>query len=90
MKLKRLHTLIQLQKEVSKRKNQTVIGKNVEVLVDEVSRKDKDRWKGKTRTNKTVVIEADRDILGTIASVKVYDADSFTLFGRLEERVQES
>jgi tRNA-2-methylthio-N6-dimethylallyladenosine synthase len=89
-KLERLHTLIHLQKEVSKRKNQTVIGKNVEVLADEVSRRDKDKLKGKTRTNKTVVIQAGRDVLGTIASVKVYDADSFTLFGRLEERAQES
>ena len=90
VKLERLHALIDLQKKISKRKNQRIVGKSVEVLVDEVSRKDKDKWKGKTRTNKTVVIQADRDILGKVASVQVCDADSFTLFGRLEKRAQES
>jgi tRNA-2-methylthio-N6-dimethylallyladenosine synthase len=110
VKLERLHTLIDLQKQVSKRKNQRVIGKILEVLVDEKSRRDKDKWngstsfrasfqdesfgfaqdksltmKGKTRTNKTVVLQADKDILGTIVPVKIFDADSFTLFGRIAE-----
>ncbi len=83
-KLERLHTLIKLQKRVSGRKNQRMIGKTVEALAEHVSRKDQDRWKGKTRTNKTVVIQADKDIRGTIVSVKIYDADSFTLFGKSE------
>jgi tRNA-2-methylthio-N6-dimethylallyladenosine synthase len=83
VKLKRLHSLIELQKQVSKRKNQRMVGKTFGVLVDEKSRRDKGRWKGKTRTNKTVVIDAGKDILGTIPSVKIHDADSFTLFGRL-------
>jgi len=90
VKLKRLHTLIELQKQVSKRKNQRMVGKSLKVLVDEKSRRDKDRWKGKTRTNKTVVIRADKNILGTIVLVKIDDADSFTLFGRLEEQGLES
>jgi tRNA-2-methylthio-N6-dimethylallyladenosine synthase len=85
VKLERLHTLIDLQKQISKRKNQRMIGKTLKVLVDETSRRDKDKLKGKTRTNKTVIIQANKDILGTIASVKILDADSFTLFGKLEE-----
>jgi tRNA-2-methylthio-N6-dimethylallyladenosine synthase len=85
VKLERLHTLIELQKQISKRKNQRMIGKTPMVLVDEISRRDKGKLKGKTRTNKTVVIQANENILGTIASVKIFDADSFTLFGKLEE-----
>ena len=85
VKLERLHTLIDLQKQVSKRKNQRMIGKTLKVLVDGKSRRDKDKFKGKTTTNKTVVIQANENILGTIASVKILDADSFTLFGRSEE-----
>jgi tRNA-2-methylthio-N6-dimethylallyladenosine synthase len=85
VKLERLHTLIDLQKQISKRKNQRMIGKTPMVLVDEISRRDKGKFKGKTRTNKTVIIQANKDILGTIASVKILDADSFTLFGKLEE-----
>lgn len=84
-KLERLHTLIDLQKQISKRKNQRMIGKILKVLVDGKSGRDKDKFKGKTTTNKTVVIQANENILGTIASVKILDADSFTLFGRLEE-----
>jgi tRNA-2-methylthio-N6-dimethylallyladenosine synthase len=110
VKLERLHTLIELQKQISKEKNQRMIGKTLEVLVDEKSRKDINKWngstsfrtslqdesfdsaqdkpltiKGKTRTNKIVVFEGEGNILGTIVSVKIFDADSFTLFGRSEE-----
>jgi tRNA-2-methylthio-N6-dimethylallyladenosine synthase len=82
VKLKRLHTLIELQKQTSKRKNQEMVGKILEVLVDEVSRRDKNKQKGKTRNNKTVVIEAEKDTLGTITTVEICGADSFTLFGK--------
>jgi tRNA-2-methylthio-N6-dimethylallyladenosine synthase len=85
VKLERLHTLIELQKQISKEKNQEMIGKTVEVLADEKSKRDINRWKGKTRTNKTLVFEGERNIRGTIVPVKIFDADSFTLFGRFSE-----
>jgi tRNA-2-methylthio-N6-dimethylallyladenosine synthase len=85
VKLERLHTLIELQKQVSNRKNQGMIGKTLDILVDAKSKRDKDKWKGKTRTDKTVVIQTAKNILGTIVPVKIFDADSFTLFGRSEE-----
>jgi len=84
-KLKRLHILIRLQKEISKNKNQKLLGNTFQVLVDERSKRDKDKWKGKTKTNKTVVIEGDQGILGKIVSVKINEADGFTLFGRVQE-----
>lgn len=82
-KLERLHVLIKLQKEISKKKNQKLLGKTFQVLVDDKSKRDKNRWKGKTKTNKTVIIEGDRNLLGKIVSVKINGADSFTLFGNL-------
>ena len=82
-KLRRLYELIELQKEISKKKNQRFVGKVIQVLVDEKSRRDKNKWKGKTRTNHTVIIDGNEDILGKIVSVTVKDADSFTLFGSL-------
>ncbi|MFQ6033084.1 MAG: tRNA (N6-isopentenyl adenosine(37)-C2)-methylthiotransferase MiaB, partial [Candidatus Zixiibacteriota bacterium] len=39
VKLERLHILIELQKQISKRKNQRMIGKTLKVLVDEKSRR---------------------------------------------------
>jgi len=80
-KLKRLHTIIQLQKEISKKKNQNLLGKTFKILVDETSKRDENKWKGKTKTNKTVIIEGVKDLLGKIVLVKINDADSFTLFG---------
>jgi len=82
-KLERLHVLIELQKEISKKKNQKLAGRTLQVLVDDKSRRDKNKWKGRTKTNKTVIVEgnANKDVLGKIVSVKINEADSFTLFG---------
>ena len=82
-KLKRLYELIELQKGISQKKNQRFVGKVIQVLVDEKSRRDKSKWKGKTRTNHTVIIDGNEDIWGKIVSVTVKDVDSFTLFGSL-------
>lgn len=80
-KLRRLYALIQIQKEISAEKNQRLIGKILHVLIDGTSRRDKNKWKGKTRSNKTVIVKADEDILGQIVPVKINQTDSFTLFG---------
>lgn len=80
-KLDRLYAMIQLQKEISHSKNQKLLGKTLQVLVDERSKRDESKWKGKTRSNKTVIIETGEDLLGKIVLVKIDEADSFTLFG---------
>jgi len=80
-KLSRLHVLIDLQKEISRRKNQRLVGKTSDVLVDDRSRRTPSKWKGKARSNKTVILEGDEDLLGKIVSVKINEGDSFTLFG---------
>jgi len=80
-KLRRLKILIDLQKEISKRKNRRIIGGIEEVLIDGRSRRDETEWKGKSRTNKTVIVKSDNDLSGSIVKVRVLDADSWTLFG---------
>jgi len=82
-KLRRLKILIDLQKEISKTKNKRLIGEVEEVLIDDRSKRDKSLWKGKSSTNKTVIVKSDQDLLGSIAEVKIYDADSWTLFGEV-------
>jgi tRNA-2-methylthio-N6-dimethylallyladenosine synthase len=83
-KLKRLNALIQLQKPNSGWRNQRFVGKSLEVLVDGKSRRDKNKWKGKARTNQTVIIDSNQDILGKIVPVTISEVDSFTLFGKLQ------
>jgi tRNA-2-methylthio-N6-dimethylallyladenosine synthase len=85
VKLRRLYTLIELQKEISRKRNQTLPGRTVQVLVDEKSKRDRNKWKGKTRNNKTVVIDTDENLLGKIVSVKINQADTFTLFGTVQK-----
>jgi tRNA-2-methylthio-N6-dimethylallyladenosine synthase len=81
-KLDRLYEVIKLQKEISKRKNQKLVEKTTEVLVDETSKRDENKWKGKTKTNKTVIINTKEDLLGRIVTVRIDQADSFTLFAQ--------
>jgi len=88
LKLERLQTLIEIQKNISRKKNQRLIGKTEEVLIDGKSKRDKLNWKGKGRSNKTVIIpkeKNDNDLLGEILTVKITEADSFTLFGEIVE-----
>lgn len=80
-KLRRLYTVIKLQKDISGRKNLELVGKTFEILLDERSRRDENKLKGKTRTNKTVIVEGNNNLLGNIIAVKIDEADSFTLFG---------
>ncbi len=86
VKLERLQTLIELQKNIAQKKNKNLIGRAEEVLIDGKSKRDKASWKGKGRSNKTVIIskgENDNSLLGEIVKVKITDADSFTLFGEI-------
>ena len=87
VKLRRLHVLIDLQKGISLKKNQRLVGKTFDVLVDDRSRRTPGKWKGKTNGNKTVVLEGDDDILGQIVRVTINEADGFTLFGKQREKV---
>jgi tRNA-2-methylthio-N6-dimethylallyladenosine synthase len=82
-KLRRLKILIDLQKEISKRKNKRLGGEIEEVLIDDKSKRDKRLWKGKSRTNKTVIVKSGKNLLGSIVKAKIYDADSWTLFAEL-------
>lgn len=68
-KERRLNLLLSLQKEISQRKAEKFVGKEVEVLVE---RKEKDKWFGKTRDNRSVLIDCEINIRGKIIPVKIY------------------
>jgi tRNA-2-methylthio-N6-dimethylallyladenosine synthase len=83
-KIRRLEILIELQKNICQKQNQRFIGKGLEVLINGYSKKDKTRLKGKTRTNKTVVLDKKEDFLGSFKQVKIISANPWTLFGQLQ------
>ena len=67
-KMRRFRMLEELQEQVVAEINQKYLGQTVEVLFEE---KVKNRWKGRTPTNKLVFVESDEDLKGQIVPVTV-------------------
>lgn len=90
----RIHELIALQKKISEQKQKQFIGKQVEVLVEGISKhtrrtksghgQEPTQWFGRTRKNIVAVFPTHRDIpLGELVTITVTDATAYTLFGNL-------
>ena len=67
-KLRRLHTLDDLQEQIVTEINKKYLGETVEVLFED---KVKDRWRGRTPTNKLVFVESDDDLKGRVIPVTI-------------------
>lgn len=81
VKIGRLNEIIDVQREISFRKNQEMIGAEVEVLVEGESRKSANEFCGRTDTNKMVVFPRNGYRAGDYIHVRVERANSATLFG---------
>jgi len=80
-KIQRLNEIIDLQREISARKNLGMIGQTVEVLVEGESKKSTEDYCGRTDTNKMVVFSKGGVRIGEYIDVKIERANSATLFG---------
>ena len=67
-KMRRFRMLEELQEEIVGEINRKYLGETVEVLFEE---KVKNRWKGRTPTNKLVFVESDEDLKGRLLPVTV-------------------
>ncbi|HRQ33511.1 MAG TPA: MiaB/RimO family radical SAM methylthiotransferase, partial [Anaerolineales bacterium] len=67
-KLRRLHLLDDLQEQIVGEINKKYLGQTVDVLFEEQV---KNRWKGRTPTNKLVFVESEENLMGKILSVTV-------------------
>ncbi len=93
VKLKRLDTLIQLQREISKEINESLLGKKFDVLVESFSRKNKDELMGRADSGKvfifpppnypSIIAKDKKSWLGKTFSVKVVNASSAALRGEI-------
>jgi tRNA-2-methylthio-N6-dimethylallyladenosine synthase len=79
----RLEEVIALQKKLSEQQNEKYVGKDVYILVEGPSKRNKDEFFGRTTTNKVVVFRNDYVLAGKIISVKIIETNSATLFGQL-------
>ncbi len=81
-KEKRLEMVLRFQCEMSRKRNEPMVGETVEVLVDGRNEKSPSSLTGRSRTNKTVVFEGDESLIGKLVNVKVESVTPHTLKGR--------
>lgn len=67
-KMYRFRVLEELQAQIAGEINTGYVGRTVNVLVEEMH---KDRWKGRTRTNKLVFFKSDDNLRGQIVPVRI-------------------
>jgi tRNA-2-methylthio-N6-dimethylallyladenosine synthase len=79
-KMRRFRALEDLQKEVVGEINQKFLNQTHPVLFEG---KSKDRWRGRTPTNRLVFVESSEDLIGQIRDVRISWAGSWSLLGDL-------
>jgi len=66
--MRRLHMLDDLQEQIVDEINKKYLGQTVEVLFED---KVKERWRGRTPTNKLVFVESEEDLFGKTLPVTI-------------------
>jgi len=82
VKAERLTVLIELQRRITAKRNQALVGTTQEVLVEKRG-KLPGQFYGRTRTNKPVVFPAQKGAMGKTLKLKIIKAKGWTLFGKL-------
>ncbi|MBO8129997.1 MAG: tRNA (N6-isopentenyl adenosine(37)-C2)-methylthiotransferase MiaB [Candidatus Marinimicrobia bacterium] len=82
IKSRRLNEIIELQKEHTLLRNKEYIGKIETVLIESTGKKGKGELRGRTDSNKIVVIKDAYDCkIGDFIKVKIFDTAGVSLFG---------
>jgi tRNA-2-methylthio-N6-dimethylallyladenosine synthase len=79
-KWRRFRLLEELQAKVAGEIHARLLGERVEVLFEE---KKKQRWQGRTPTNKLVFVESEQDLRGQLAMVEITWTGPWSMQGRL-------
>jgi len=81
VKKRRLQEIIDLQQEHAFYRTQQHLGKVEEVLIEGVSKKNQQEWKGRNTQNTVIVFPKEHYKIGEFVNVKVKDCTSATLKG---------
>jgi len=79
-KMRRFRALEDLQKRVVSEINQQFLGQTQQVLFEA---KQKERWRGRTSTNRLVFVESANDLTGQLRNVKINWTGPWSLLGTL-------
>ncbi|MDD5454727.1 MAG: tRNA (N6-isopentenyl adenosine(37)-C2)-methylthiotransferase MiaB [Candidatus Ratteibacteria bacterium] len=92
-KNERLNKLLSLQKRIAQKKNEKLIGKKVEVLVEKCDTKNSETmcipelnkfqkcYVGKIRNFKSVSFQSDKDLIGKLVKIKITEVKRGLLYG---------
>ncbi len=85
VKNERFAEMTELQNELSRESAKRFIGKRMRVLVDGESRENSDIYSGRTDANRIVHFKATKNDIGIFKYVKIEKADSYVMYGTLED-----
>jgi len=83
VKHERFNRLVNEINKISGEINAGYVGKEVEVLVEDVSKTNTEKLMGRTRQNKLVNFAGDKSLIGKIVKIKIIDAKTFSLNGEV-------
>jgi tRNA-2-methylthio-N6-dimethylallyladenosine synthase len=76
--------MLEVQNEISRRKNEAYVGRTCRVLIDGTSKTDNTMLTGRTDTGKIVNFPGDAAMAGTYADVEITKAHTWSLYGKLK------
>ena len=79
--MRRFRLLEEQQERIVTEIHATYLGRKVPVLFEE---KVKDRWRGRTETNKLVFVETDTELRGKLLPVTIIRTGPWSMLGKLE------
>lgn len=85
-KLRRNHVILEDQDVMGEALNRACIGRTVEVMVEGPSLRNKERWAGRSSTNKITIFDPREEVkVGDIVRVEINKVGAQTLYGILKE-----
>ncbi len=85
VKSARFERLLAMQNGIALEKNQPLVGKDLRVLCDGVSKNNPALYSGRTEGNKIVFFEGQEEDTGNYVTVRIERADAFALYGEKTE-----
>ena len=77
--------LLAVQEAIMRRRQAALVGQTLDILVEGVSKKDREKLIGRSRANHIVAFPGDPALEGTTVPVTITDSTPLTLFGVAEE-----
>ncbi len=82
-KHKNFDRMLEVQNEISKKKNDMYLGGLQKVLVEGQSKNNENTLTGRTEGGKVVNFEGDSDLIGKMVDVRIVSAQTWSLFGEI-------